>query len=190
MAAMERILVTMLLGAVVLSLGGCAINATVSDSGDDTVMLSGNDPVSYSSGTPLRGSPAIVTRIEGYSYRFATPGNREAFLREPKKYSPQYGGWCANNMVFALKRPGSPAVFEVVDGRLYMFDSPQSRAYWALDRKRNVETANAYWLDEARDTAWRWQNLKRSVFSVPHYKSNDELGAEYLRRTGQALPSR
>ena len=55
-------------------------------------------------------------------YQFWSNENKEAFLKTPSKYEPQYGGWCA----FALGSSGekvevNPATFKIIDGKLYLF---------------------------------------------------------------------
>jgi hypothetical protein len=48
--------------------------------------------------------------------------NKEYFSKNPSKYEPQFGGWCA----FAMGDSGekveiNPETFKIIDGKLYLF---------------------------------------------------------------------
>jgi len=46
----------------------------------------------------------------------------DKFKGNPKKYVPQYGGYCAYAMATANKKADSdPETFEIRDGKLYLF---------------------------------------------------------------------
>lgn len=71
---------------------------------EDEPVMAGYDLVAYHSlqaredGVP--GNPAISHRhSNGYLYYFASEQNRQAFVNDPAKYLPQYGGFCAWGMV-------------------------------------------------------------------------------------------
>lgn len=90
---------------------------------DDTgLAMKGYDPVSYFSGSPLKGRKDIVTIHEGVIYRFNTKYNKEKFLSDPEKYSPAYGGWCA----FAMGDSGEKVevnmlTYKIRNDRLFLF---------------------------------------------------------------------
>src|SRR4051812_31539043 len=63
------------------------------------VGISGYDPVAYFMvSKPVKGNKENAAIYEGVTYYFATADNREAFKRNPAKYEPAYGGWCAYAM--------------------------------------------------------------------------------------------
>ena len=56
--------------------------------------MSGYDPVSYfSNDKPQKGKIAYTNA--GITYKFAMAANLETFKKNPLKYEPAYGGWCA-----------------------------------------------------------------------------------------------
>jgi YHS domain-containing protein len=60
------------------------------------VAISGYDPVAYfTTAKALKGSPEITATYAGGTYRFSTTANRDAFLADPARYLPVYGGYCA-----------------------------------------------------------------------------------------------
>ena len=85
--------------------------------------IQGYDPVSYfTNGRALKGRGQYTDSYQGILYRFSSQGNLDAFKKDPSKYEPQYGGWCA----YAMGNDGSkvdvdPETFKIIDGRLYLF---------------------------------------------------------------------
>ncbi|HTE07292.1 MAG TPA: YHS domain-containing (seleno)protein [Flavitalea sp.] len=85
--------------------------------------IQGYDPVSYfMTGRPIKGRKEYGYSFQGILYRFSSQGNLNAFNKDPSKYEPQYGGWCA----YAMGNDGSkvdvdPETFKVIDGKLYLF---------------------------------------------------------------------
>ena len=177
---MNRLL---LLAALLLSLGGCATHNTVSDGADSKLMLKGHDPVSYfTQPKPLPGNPAIKADHEGVTYRFVSEENRALFVKSPEKYAPQYNGFCANGLVYAIPLGGNHDTYKIIDGRLYMFGGGNSKKYFEMDEARNVKLAEDYWRTEVRGSIPRLQSWKRLIFKVPHYKTNRDLAAEWDAR--------
>jgi YHS domain-containing protein len=60
------------------------------------VILKGYDAVAYfTQGKPVKGNPAIKSNYQGATYLFASAADKAAFDKNPAKYVPQYGGFCA-----------------------------------------------------------------------------------------------
>ena len=170
-------------------LAGCAVNNVKRDTDTADLMLDGHDPVSYfNAPAPLRGSDARQFQYAHGTYRFASDANLAAFRAAPERYAPRYGGFCAKGLGYAIRSGGDPTVFEVRDGRLYIFAVPYARDYWRTDPADFIAKADGYWKTELADSPVRWTNLKRWIFRVPHYKTYPEEFAEYTRRTGKPAP--
>ncbi|MBI2750523.1 MAG: hypothetical protein HYX43_14700 [Burkholderiales bacterium] len=170
-----------------LLLAGCGSMNVVSEGGDSRLMLKGYDPVAYfTDGKPVPGRPDIKTDHEGVTYRFASEEHRKLFIAHAAKYVPQYGGYCANGMVYAVPLGGEPAVFKIIDGRLFIFAGLRPRLYFEMDQERNVKLADHYWGGEVKDSLVGWQyTLRAWINRVPHYKTDKELAEEYQRRFGK-----
>jgi hypothetical protein len=55
--------------------------------------IDGFDPVSYfSDARPERGDPGITANWNGVDWHFTSEQHRDAFVANPEKYAPQYGG--------------------------------------------------------------------------------------------------
>lgn len=170
-----------------LALAACSTLDTVSQGEDSNLMLRGMDPVGYFTvGMAMRGRPEIKAEHGGATYRFANETNRRLFITSPDRYAPQFGGFCANGMAYAVPIAGETDSFKIIDGKLYMFGGKRAKLYFEMDQERNLRLAWHYWETEVRDSAWRLQSWKRLLFRVPHYKSNRELAEEYQKRFGKA----
>jgi len=173
-----------LLPALLALLAGCGtVRSTIVDGDDRALMLRGNDPVAYfTEKRPVKGDPAIKVERDGVTYRFASAGNRELFLKDPARYEPAYDGFCASGAPYALKAFIGADVFMIYNDRLYLFGSERSRVNWAMDAAENVKSGDRYWAEETKDVPYRLQNAKRYTFKVPGYKTDAELDAERERR--------
>ena len=170
-------------------LQGCATYNTISDGADARLMLKGHDPVAYFTvGKHVLGKADIKADYDGVTYRFASEDHHQMFLKSPDKFTPQFGGFCSNGMVYAIPWGGDPDTWKIIDGRLYIFGGEASKKYFLMDEKRNLELANAYWNNEVKGTQPRLQTWKRLVLRVPHYKSSKALEAEWqARQSGKTV---
>ncbi len=173
-----------------LLLQGCGtVHNTMRDDADDRVMLRGNDPVSYFSGTaPQKGNPAIKSMFDGDVYRFVSDANKRVFDANPRNYAPAWAGFCASGVHYGLKAAIGANVYMVYKGRLFLFGSERSKANWLMDADENIRLGDQYWEQESRDVPYRVQNARRLVLKVSHYKTDRELDAEHLRRYGKLPP--
>jgi YHS domain-containing protein len=151
------------------------VNA-VPDGADERVILKGADVTAYfTQGRHVQGSPQIKSVYEGVTFRFASAEAKRLFDADPKKYQPQYGGYCANGVSFAIPWGGDADAFRMEGGRLFIFGGKESKEAFELDVPGNIRLADKYWDEEiAGNNSW-WQRGKRMVLRVPHYKSGAEL---------------
>lgn len=176
---------------VMAMMQGCAVYNTSADGADHDLMLLGHDPVSYfDAAAPLVGKPDLTARHRHGTYRFASTNNRDRFLAAPARYAPQYGGFCAKGVSYAIRAGGDPLTYEIKGARLFIFVNDYARDYWRTDPNDFVAKADHYWATELHDAPVKWTNLKRFLFRVPHYKSYAEEFADYEKRTGRPAPVR
>jgi YHS domain-containing protein len=156
---------------------------TTEEGEDKRLMLKGHDPVAYfTQEKHVLGNPAIKAEHDGVTYRFASEENKAAFVKEPAKYAPQYGGFCTNGIVYGIPWGGDPDAWKIIDGKLYIFGGESSRKYFLMDEARNLKLAMQYWNDEVAGSNAFVQRYKRLILRVPHYKSGKTLAEEYDAR--------
>ncbi|WP_375561999.1 YHS domain-containing (seleno)protein [Bernardetia sp. OM2101] len=90
---------------------------------DKGVAIEGYDIVSYFvEAEPQKGKSSISAKYLGVIYRFATKEHRDLFIKNPKKYMPEYGGWCAYAMGAKNEKVTmDPKNYKIIDGKLYLF---------------------------------------------------------------------
>ncbi|GAB4237876.1 MAG: hypothetical protein Tsb0034_13200 [Ekhidna sp.] len=106
---------------------------------------------------PEKGDPEISHVHEGITYHFASKSNRNQFVKNPDKYLPKYGGWCAYRMAqipseegWGQSRvPSFPLEYEIIDGELYLFSKTGQgslKSKWeAHDQSTMIERADRFW---------------------------------------------
>ena len=83
--------------------------------------IKGYDPVAYfTEGKPVEGSSDFTAEFDGATWYFASAQNRDAFVADPDKYAPQYGGYCAYAVANGSTAKIDPEAWSVVDGKLYL----------------------------------------------------------------------
>jgi YHS domain-containing protein len=177
-----------LVAVVATALSGCAamwaqnpssalkpVRAIAMDA-DAHVMLDGHDVVAYfTQGKHAMGQANIKSVYQEVTFRFTSAEHKALFDKEPAKYVPQYGGFCANGIVYGIPWGGDADAWKITDGKLYIFGGAGSKAAYLLDEAANRKLADQYWAGEVQGSNSFWQRSKRLVFRVPHYKNGEEL---------------
>lgn len=176
------------LSASLLGLAGCGamtaqnpssaltpVNA-VEIAPDARVMLKGADVVAYfSDGRFEQGLPQFKSTYEDVTFHFANAARKAKFDQSPSAYLPQFGGYCADGLVYGIPWGGDADTWKMIDGKLYIFGGQGSKDAFELDEVRNVALSQKYWAEEVKGGNSFVQRAKRLVFRVPHYKSGGEL---------------
>ncbi len=156
--------------------GGYSPVNAVAEGEAANLLLKGADVVAYfTQGAYQPGKAEFSSRHEGVDLRFASAENKALFEREPAKYLPQFGGYCANGIVYGIPWGGDADTWKIIDGKLYIFGGQASKDAFELDEAGNLALANQYWTEEVVGGNSFVQRVKRLLLRVPHYKSGEEL---------------
>lgn len=114
------------------------------------VALEGYSPVSYfTKGVAEKGDPRFSAEHKGAIYHLTSQDQLDRFMKNPDRYEPQCGGWCAFGMSVEDKFPVDPTKFRVVDNRLYLFlNNEEINAFdlWNQgDERELVNKAQSHW---------------------------------------------
>lgn len=110
------------------------------------LAMQGYDPVAYfTTGGPAKGDKKFALKHTGGTYYFASAENREAFMANPDRYLPQYGGFCAMGVANGKKFDGDPNVWKIVDDKLYLNVNKDVAVAWQRDIPGNLAKAEEYW---------------------------------------------
>jgi hypothetical protein len=87
------------------------------------LAIQGYDPVAYfTENKAIKGKKEFSVSADGVIYYLSTASNKDIFLKEYKKYEPQYGGWCAYAMGANNEKVEiDPETFKILNGKLYLF---------------------------------------------------------------------
>lgn len=138
---------------VVLSaLAAMAVMAVAARAGElvnkneSDVAILGYDTVAYfTKGKPVKGKPQFETRWHDAKWRFSSADHRDRFARDPERYAPRYGGFCAGAMALGQKSPVDPEAWVIVDDKLYLNYAKRDVPSFASDAKKNIAKADANW---------------------------------------------
>lgn len=115
------------------------------------LAIQGYDPVAYfTMNKAVVGQKDLSANHNGVTYRFASKQNKDEFLRNPARYEPQFGGWCA----YAMGKKGEkveidPETFKIVDAKLYLFYNKffnNTLKSWNQDEARLKTQADRNWM--------------------------------------------
>ncbi len=135
----------------------CSSCAVANKKNDNALIFStkadaieGYDPVAYfNDSKPVKGQDNIVLKWNDATWHFASLKNRDLFQRDPEKYAPQYGGWCAYGWAQGYPAKIDPQAWSIVDGKLYLNydlnvqkDWNQKQAAYILSADKNYAKAH------------------------------------------------
>jgi YHS domain-containing protein len=111
------------------------------------VAIMGYDPVAYfTDGKAVKGSEEFSYDWLGTPWHFANAKHREMFMSEPLKYAPQYGGYCAGEVVFGSVTINiDPEAFKIIDGKLYLVYQKDAVTWFAKNASEVEPKATANW---------------------------------------------
>ena len=117
---------------------------------DGGLAINGYDPVAYFTlNKAIKGNKDFAVSDNGVNYYFVSAADRDEFKKNPSKYEPQYGGWCA----YAMGKDGSkvdidPETFKIINGKLFLFYNKffnNTRKSWDKDENKLHQQADANW---------------------------------------------
>ncbi|MCG8577872.1 MAG: hypothetical protein MI810_23540 [Flavobacteriales bacterium] len=121
---------------------------------NSNIALQGYSPVSYLDlGLAQKGLKEFKSEYQKVIYYFTSAEQKAKFDKNPEKYLPQYGGYCAFGVYAGAKFRVDPNKFIVEDGKYYLF-------------LYNIELdAQQLWLNEKHEDLVKkanenWKNLK------------------------------
>ena len=102
-------------------------------------------PVGAAQPDPVPGRADITAAYNGATFAFANAANRDRFLADPARYAPAYDGHCAYGVAVGNKVPANPALWRVVEGRLYLNITEDVAQSWSEDIPGYVAQSEANW---------------------------------------------
>lgn len=95
------------------------------------VAIGGFDPVNYhTSNSAKMGAETIKFNWENTEWHFASEENKALFQSDPKKYAPQFGGFCSFAVSTGFTASTDPNEWNIKDGKLYLFNGSGPKTDW------------------------------------------------------------
>ena len=114
-------------------------------------VAEGYDVVAYFNNEAIKGDKQLVTEFDGVKFKFSSKENLDAFNKNPKKFVPKYGGYCAYAIgVKGEKVSIDPKTFEIRDGKLYLFYNA-----WGINTLELWKEEGAENLKQKADINWK-----------------------------------
>jgi YHS domain-containing protein len=110
------------------------------------VAIQGYDPVGFfTDHKAVKGDRRILVKRDGAVYLFASQEHKELFEKDPAKYEPIFGGYCAYGVSRNKLVEIDVDAFQIVDGKLLLQYSKGVRDDFNKDSKGNLAKADANW---------------------------------------------
>jgi YHS domain-containing protein len=110
------------------------------------IAIQGYDPVAFfTDNKPVKGVTKFSSSHNGANYLFASKEHKDLFDKEPSKYEPAFGGYCAFGVSRNKLVEIDPEAFQIVDGHLLLQYSKSVRNDFNKDTQGNLAKANANW---------------------------------------------
>lgn len=110
------------------------------------IAIQGYDPVAFfTDHKPVMGDQRFQSQYRGAKYYFASSEHKAAFDKEPAKYEPQFGGYCAYGTSQGHKAPIKIEAWQIVDGRLLMQYDLDIKDKFNRSQSENLKKADQNW---------------------------------------------
>jgi hypothetical protein len=111
------------------------------------VAIKGYDPVAYfTENRAMMGSEEYAYDWLGTPWYFVSTEHRDMFISDPVKFAPQYGGYCAGEVVGgSVTVDIDPEAFKIIDGKLYLIYDKVDAEDFAAHADEYIPRADANW---------------------------------------------
>jgi YHS domain-containing protein len=123
-----------------------AANKSLLNLDKNGVAIQGYDPVAFfTQNHPVKGKAEFQSTYNGARYQFASPEDKAEFDKNPAKYEPQFGGYCAYGASQGHTAPVKIEAFQIVNGRLLMQYDLDVKKEFNKDQAGNLKLADEKW---------------------------------------------
>ncbi len=113
---------TIILFVILMTTNLSAQDKKANNIDNSNIALQGYSPVSYLDlQLAQRGSKEFKSEYQKVAYYFTSAEQKATFDKNPSKYLPQYGGYCAFGVYAGAKFRVDPNKFIVKDGKYYLY---------------------------------------------------------------------
>jgi len=112
----------------------------------DEGAIKGYDPVAFfKAGKPVMGKKEYSYQWNDATWYFSSSDNLKIFKKDPEKFAPQYGGYCAYGTSEGHKAPTETDTWTILNNKLYFNYNKDIQTEWKKDQKSRIEKADKIW---------------------------------------------
>src|SRR5262245_22878588 len=138
---------TVLVAAFLFAVLPAAAGPIKVNANDEHVAIEGYDTVAYFTlGKAVKGDPRFEAHWAEARWQFATAEHRDMFVRDPDRYAPRYGGFCAVGMARGYLATVDPEAWRIVDGRLFFTHKKRGQEIFQEDIAGTIDKAEKNWV--------------------------------------------
>lgn len=131
---------------ILAALSSVALAKELNNLDGNGLALQGYDPVAFfTDNRPVKGDRQFRSQYHGATYYFASADHKAIFEKEPAKYEPQFGGFCAYGASKGKTVPIKIEAWQIVNGRLLMQYDLDVKAKFNTDPQGNLSKADKNW---------------------------------------------
>ena len=149
---MSKNLSTKIRGLVALVLVSICLSATALAATDPVnknffgTALQGYDAVAYfNEGRAIKGKDEFRHDWMGAKWYFSSAANRDEFAKNPEKYAPQFGGYCAWAVGHGYTANIDPEAWKIVEGKLYLNYDKRVQKMWEQEQDHGIKKGHENW---------------------------------------------
>lgn len=108
--------------------------------------IRGYDPVAFfNEGKALSGSKEFYYDWKGARWFFVSTDHLEMFKKDPERFAPQYGGYCAFGMADGHKAPTETDTWTIHNEKLYFNYNQKVKSTWTKNMSTLITKADKNW---------------------------------------------
>jgi YHS domain-containing protein len=93
----------------------------------------------------IKGNASLESTYQGGKYWFESAANKALFDKEPAKYAPLYGGFCAVAVTEGNLRPIQVWTHKLTKGHLVVNHNAKAKKLWERREGKRFRTAQKNW---------------------------------------------
>ena len=114
---------------------------------ESNIAIGGYDTVAYfTKKQPVQGKAEFEHLWQEAKWLFSSAEHRDMFAKDPDRYAPRYGGFCAMAMARGLEYTVDPKAWVIVKGKLYLNYSQEFTDEFLKDPDTAITDADDNWL--------------------------------------------
>jgi YHS domain-containing protein len=135
---------------ILFILSSFSVTAFATDPVNETffggVAIHGYDPVAYfTEKKPVKGSRDFSYEWNDAKWFFSSQEHLDLFQKDPEKYAPQFGGYCAWAVAQGSTADIDPDSWTIVDGKLYLNYNEEIQKKWSADQGTLIQKGEEEW---------------------------------------------